>query len=110
MGAIYRNTPQGRLICRHGPILYGTSCLACERESETTTGQAQQRAWARTWDREANDAFAYQTAWRYQSQGDARPRSGHWHSTYSRQPIEIITDPDDPRGLSAKRVGPIYAR
>lgn len=109
MAAIYRRTANDRLICRHGPILYGTSCLGCERESETEHGQSRQREWARTWDRETADAFAYQGAWRYHQRGDPRPRSGHWSGTYSRQPIEIITDPDDPRGLNAKRVGPAYA-
>lgn len=34
----YWNGPDGKLHCRHGVILYGTSCIQCEREGQTTDG------------------------------------------------------------------------
>lgn len=32
--------------------------------------------------------------------------SGFWQNTAARNPIEIITDPDDPRGFDARSVSP----
>lgn len=47
----------------------------------------------------------YDTSKRWQhSRGDPRPRETHWHVPHPRAP-EIITDPNDSRGYSARRVG-----
>ena len=37
---------------------------------------------------------------------NCRSSSG-WQGTYTRNPVEIITDPDDMRGVNARRVYPI---
>jgi hypothetical protein len=65
--ALYRMV-DGRPHCRHGAILYGTSCLTCEREAQTATGQGEQERWASGWDLGApgGDKTAYARATRQQ--------------------------------------------
>lgn len=48
----------------------------------------------------------YDTGKRWEhSRGDPRARQTHWHVPHPRAP-EIITDPNDTRGVNARRVGP----
>jgi hypothetical protein len=42
----------------------------------------------------------------WESARDARPRSSHWGGAPHRKAVEIISDPADPRGMDARRVGP----
>ena len=37
MDARYWHSPSGKLNCRHGVILYGTSCVQCERDAQGQT-------------------------------------------------------------------------
>lgn len=111
----------GRLNCRHGLLIYGGECSKCEREAESATGQGEQQAWARDWDRRrvplSTDAYVEEVMRRRAEEigrrrddaaeafiyGYAGGRS-HWQDTATRNPVEIITDPRDHRGLNAKPV------
>lgn len=78
MSRYYRDA-RGTLHCAHGIILFGDSCTRCEREEGPPTSPYSARDRARS----------------------------IWQETASRNPVEVITDPFDPRGYSARQVGPV---
>lgn len=115
----YRYGRDGRLNCRHGVMLYGDSCITCEREAETTMGQQVQKVWGTVFD-ECERSTAYYDGLRWHSRGDARLRHDHDLVWGDGTPLtideadlvsgfyrggEIIIDPADHRGFDARSVG-----
>ena len=106
---LYVTNGRGDMECRHGVLLYGTSCVQCERDAETATGWSEQIRWAE------GLARAYE---RNRRMGwDLGIDMGHincrcrvdpiWEDTYRPNPVEIITDPTDTRGVNARRIYPV---
>ena len=108
---LYVTNGHGDMECRHGVLLYGASCVQCERDADTATGWSEQIRWAE------GLARAYERTGRMghdmghiNCRCTINPRHADgsaWQGTYTRNPVEIITDPDDTRGVNARRVYPI---
>lgn len=106
------------LRCKHGPILYGTHCVQCDREASAAPPHEGPVHAAFRAAEERRKAGSFDYVWETRPDHRVRPDHFHkteeeyraygeafWERTYSRNPVEIITDPNDTRGVNARRVG-----